>query len=208
MFHPFSFMVTLIIRRRCVILLPAIHSPIVLCLLAVSAQIKIAYEHSIKKQLPVSARYSSYLSSDQVQSIDQYPEVEILKNPPEWKYVERLLPKPVVPKVVHKAEYPSGWKPPAFTVADIDKLEYFVARSRNHMVPVYLETTFRGQRRVTVVRHVQGNLWQLEKEIREIVEKARNGRKCATRVNEMSGQVRVHGDYVDIVREHLKAKGY
>ncbi|XP_075156191.1 mitochondrial ribosomal protein L49 [Haematobia irritans] len=159
-------------------------------------------------RVPVSARYSSYLSSDPVQPLDQYPEVEIIKNPPEWKYVERLLPKPVVPKVVAKAEYPSGWKPPSIGLADIGKLEYYVARSRNHMIPVYLETTFRGQRRVTVVKHVQGNIWQLEKELRNLVEKARNGRKCATRVNEMSGQVRVHGDYVDIVREYLKTKGY
>ncbi|XP_073828639.1 mitochondrial ribosomal protein L49 [Musca autumnalis] len=155
-----------------------------------------------------SARFSSYVSSDKVQSLDEYPQVEVLKNPPEWKYVERLLPKPVIPKVAEKSEYPSGWKPQSVGLKDMDKLEYYVARSRNHMVPVYLETTFRGQRRVTIVKRVQGNIWELEKELRAIVEKERKGKLCATRVNEMSGQIRIHGDYVDVVREYLKSKGY
>ncbi|XP_005189786.1 large ribosomal subunit protein mL49 [Musca domestica] len=159
-------------------------------------------------RVSVSTRFSSYNSSDKVQALEEYPEVEILRNPPEWKYVERLLPKPVIPKVAQKSEYPSGWKPQSMGLKDMDKLEYYVARSRNHMVPVYLETTFRGQRRVTVVKHVQGNVWQLEKELRTIVEKERNGKLCATRVNEMSGQIRIHGDYVDVVREYLKSKGY
>lgn len=159
-------------------------------------------------QTPVSARFSSFLSSDKVQPLEEYPEVEVLKNPPEWKYVERLLPKEVIPKLVPKPEYPSGWKPQSVGMGDIEKVAYYIPRTRNHMIPVYLETTFRGQRRVTVVKHVQGNLWQLERELRQIVEKARNGRKCATRVNEMSGQVRIHGDYVDVVREYLKSKGY
>lgn len=148
------------------------------------------------------------MSSNKVRSLDEYPEVEIIKNPPEWKYVERLLPKRVVPKIEEKPEYHSGWKPPSVGLHNADQLEYYVTRSRNHMIPVYLEVTFRGQRRVTVVKHVQGNIWQLEKELRDVVEKARNGKLCATRVNEMSGQVRIHGDYVDVVREYLKSKGY
>ncbi|KAL9887139.1 mitochondrial ribosomal protein L49 isoform 1-T2 [Glossina fuscipes fuscipes] len=153
-------------------------------------------------------RYSSYLSSKEVQPLQKYPEVEIVKNPPEWKYVERLLPKEVIPKPLQKAEYHSGWKPPTVDLRNIDQFKYYVARTKNYMLPVYLKQTFRGQRRVTVIRRIQGNLWELEREIRELVEKARNGRVCATRVNEMSGQVQIHGDYVDIIREYLKSKGY
>lgn len=159
-------------------------------------------------KVPVAARFSSFVSSEKVASVDAYPEVEVVHNPPEWKYVERLLPKLMVPKFEKKSEYPSGWKPPSVDLKDIDRLKYFVSRSRNHNMPVYLERTFRGQRRVTVVKHVQGNIWELEKELRAVVEKARNGKLCATRVNEMSGQVRIHGDYEDVVREYLKSKGY
>lgn len=159
-------------------------------------------------QLPFAARFSSYLSSDKTRPLEEYPEVEVVRNPPEWKYVERLLAKKVVPQIEPKAEYFSGWKPPSIGLHNVDKFAYYVARSKNHMIPVYLEITFRGQRRVTVVKHVQGDIWQLEKELREVVQAARNGRLCATRVNEMSGQIRIHGDYVDEVREYLKAKGY
>ncbi|XP_054730205.1 probable 39S ribosomal protein L49, mitochondrial [Anastrepha obliqua] len=151
-------------------------------------------------------RCSSYLSSQEVGPREQYPEIEIVHNAPEWKYVERLLPPKTVPKPITKAEYPSGWKPQ--TAATLPDLKYFVARTKNHMVPVYLQTTFRGQRRITVVRRIQGDIWELEKELRIVVEKARNGKLCASRVNEMSGQIHFHGDYVDVIREHLKEKGF
>ncbi|XP_034473582.1 probable 39S ribosomal protein L49, mitochondrial [Drosophila innubila] len=151
------------------------------------------------------ALLSNFRSSREVQPLDQYPEVEVVHNPPEWKFVERLLPPTTVPQPVAKAAYPSGWKPQA---SDGTTDGYFVARTKNHMVPVYLHTRFRGQRRLTVVRRVQGDIWALERDLRAVVERARNGKLCATRVNELSGQIHIHGDYVDVLREHLKAKGF
>lgn len=151
------------------------------------------------------ALLASFRGSQPVQPLEEYPEVEVLHNPPEWKYVERLLPPTIVPQPLAKTEYPSGWKP---QTADGKAEGYFVARTRNHMIPVYLQTTFRGQRRITIVRHIQGDIWALEKDLRAIVERARNGKLCATRVNELSGQIHIHGDYVDVLREHLKSKGF
>lgn len=159
-------------------------------------------------------RSSSYLTSPAVSPLSEYPEVEIVYNPPEWKYVERLLPKSTVPRPIVKSEYPSGWRPASIdtTSTNVNDLlrqnGYFVGRTRNYMIPVYLHVTFRGQRRVTRLRYVQGNLWKLEAELRQLVERARAGRPCATRVNEMSGQIHIHGDYVDIVRDYLKSKGF
>ncbi|XP_011198815.2 probable 39S ribosomal protein L49, mitochondrial [Bactrocera dorsalis] len=160
------------------------------------------------QRLPASVfvRHSNYLSSPPVRPREEYPEVEIVRDAPEWKYVERLLPQKTVPSPVKKAEYPSGWKPQ--TAAALPDLKYFVARTKNHMVPVYLQTTFRGQRRITVIRRIQGDIWELERELRVVVEKARNGKLCASRVNEMSGQIHFHGDYVDVIREHLKQNGF
>lgn len=160
------------------------------------------------KSLPASGfvRYSNYLSSPPVGPREKYPEVEIVHDAPEWKYVERLLPQKTIPNPVEKAEYSSGWKPQ--TATTLPDLKYFVARTKNHMVPVYLHTTFRGQRRITVIRRVQGDIWELERELRVVVEKTRNGKLCASRVNEMSGQIHFHGDYVDVIREHLKEKGF
>ncbi|ALC48507.1 mRpL49 [Drosophila busckii] len=148
---------------------------------------------------------SSFRSSKELQPLEQYPDIEVLHNPPEWKYVERLLPPTLVPAPVAKPAYPSGWQP---ATADGTAEGYLVARTKNHMVPVYLQTRFRGERRITVVRRIQGNIWALEQELREVVQRARNGKICATRVNELSGQIHIHGDYVDILREHLKSKGF
>ncbi|XP_067637838.1 large ribosomal subunit protein mL49 [Eurosta solidaginis] len=162
--------------------------------------------NNVKCLPPFTAfRQSSYRSSQPVGSLEEYPDVEIVYNAPEWKYVERLLPHKTVPKPIEKPEFPSGWKP---ATADGPELKYFVARTKNHMIPVYLRKTFRGQRRVTIVRRIQGDLWELEKELRAVVEKARDGRLCASRINEMSGQIHFHGDYVDDIREYLKEKGF
>ncbi|XP_022217137.2 probable 39S ribosomal protein L49, mitochondrial [Drosophila obscura] len=151
------------------------------------------------------ARLSSFRSSKEVQTLEQYPEVEPVANAAAWKFVERLLPPQTVPRPVAKTDYPSGWQPQKSDGSDSG---YFVARTKNHMVPVYLHTRFRGQRRITVVRRVQGDIWALEKDLRSVVEQARNGKLCATRVNELSGQIHIHGDYVDVLRDHLKAKGF
>lgn len=148
---------------------------------------------------------SSFRSSREVQELDKYPEVEVVANPPEWHFVERLLPPATVPQPEKKPEYPSGWRPQK---EDGSQTGYFVARTKNHMVPVYLHTRFRGQRRITVVRRVQGDIWSLEKDLRAVVEQSRNGKLCATRVNELSGQIHIHGDHVDILRDYLKEKGF
>ncbi|KAH8314000.1 hypothetical protein KR067_012363 [Drosophila pandora] len=151
------------------------------------------------------ALLSSFRSSRQVQELEKYPEVEVVANPPEWRFVERLLPPETVPQPVAQKDYPSGWRP---QTEDGSKAGYYVARTKNHMVPVYLQTRFRGQRRITVVRRVQGDIWALEKDLRSVVEKSRNGKLCATRVNELSGQIHIHGDHVDILRDYLKERGF
>lgn len=74
------------------------------------------------------------------------------------------------------------------------------------MIPVYLHTYFRGLRRITKLRKIQGDIWLLERELRECIE-SRSGKKIATRVNELSGQIWVRGDYVTIVNEFLLKKG-
>lgn len=147
---------------------------------------------------------SSFQSSHPIYDGSAYPEVEVLKNPPEWKFVERLLPRKIVPKPIPKEEYPSGWKPQTI---DINQTDYFIARTKNHMVPVYLIRKFRGMRRLTVVRRVQGDIWALEAELKAAIEK-HIGKMIITRVNEMSSQIYFKGDYVNFVKEYLLKKGF
>uniref|UniRef100_A0A1Q3FBN1 Large ribosomal subunit protein mL49 n=1 Tax=Culex tarsalis TaxID=7177 RepID=A0A1Q3FBN1_CULTA len=150
-----------------------------------------------------SVRQSSFRSSEPVGDLSQVPEVEVVKNPPEWKHVERLLAPRIVPKPLAKAEYPSGWKPPS---AKADQ-KYFVARTKNFMLPVYLRRSFRGQRIVTAVRRIDGDIWQLEAELRYLIEKKLN-KQIITRVNEMNGVIEFKGDFVTIVEGFLLEKGF
>ena len=39
-------------------------------------------------------------------------------------------------------------------------LPFFVGRTKNHMVPVYLDLeAIRGQRKITMIKHIEGDIW-------------------------------------------------
>lgn len=154
--------------------------------------------------LKTSIRLSSFRSSHPVYDKKEYPNVEIIKNPVEWKFVEKLLSKQIVPPATIKPEYPSGWRPQTI---DVRSNDYFIARTKNHMIPIYLQVTFRGTRRITIIKRIQGDIWNLEIELREMIEKL-IGRKIASRINEMSGQIHFKGDFVNIVKDYLINKGF
>uniref|UniRef100_A0A182JA94 Large ribosomal subunit protein mL49 n=1 Tax=Anopheles atroparvus TaxID=41427 RepID=A0A182JA94_ANOAO len=158
--------------------------------------------NSIQNGTLIPIRHSSFRSSEPVGDLAQYPEVEVVRNPPEWKYVERLLAPRTVPAPKPKESYPSGWKPSN----PRPDLKYVVLRTKNHMLPVYLRRAYRGQRRITAVRHVEGDIWQLEAELRYLIEKQLN-RPIITRVNEMTGQIELKGDHVAFVEKFLLEKG-
>uniref|UniRef100_A0A1L8DR26 Large ribosomal subunit protein mL49 n=1 Tax=Nyssomyia neivai TaxID=330878 RepID=A0A1L8DR26_9DIPT len=150
-------------------------------------------------------RHSSFRSSPPFGHIDDHPPaVEITKNPPEWKFVERLLGTNTVPAPMPRPHYPSGWLPQQ---SDAAQRDYFIARTRNHMLPVYLVDKFRGSKKVTRVRRIEGDIWKLEQELRDVIEKAA-GRKILSRINEMSGQIAFTGAFVNIIKDYLQEKGY
>lgn len=135
--------------------------------------------------------------------VNQQPEVEVVKNPPEWKYVEQVLAPTIIPKPQPKAEYPSGWKPQTI---DPTKTPYLIRRTKNDMIPVYLEITFRGTKRVTVIRRIEGDIFAFEEELTNFLEDYLK-RKFVIRVNEYSGEIKVRGDYVNLVKHFLMQKG-
>jgi large subunit ribosomal protein L49 len=136
--------------------------------------------------------------------VDKHPDVEVIYNPPEWKYVEQLIGNTTIPKPTVKSEYPSGWAPP--DPSRYNKLPYFVGRTRNFMMPVYLAITFRGQRRVTRVKFIEGDIWKLEAELHELIEK-RTGKTVYSQINEMNRQIQFKGDYVTLIEKYLFDKG-
>lgn len=152
-------------------------------------------------------RQISYRQSPYVETIDKstLPEVQVVKNPPEWKYVERLLGKSAtVPVPTEKTQYPSGWRPQTI---DPSQAPYMIRRSKNHMVPVYLKISFRGYRRQTIIRYIQGDIHALAEELRVFLEDY-TGRKMAIRINEFSGQIWIKRDYVNLIKDYLVKKGY
>lgn len=150
-------------------------------------------------------KYGRFQSSEKFKSIEDHPDVEVIKNPPEWKYVEELLGLKLVPVPEIKPEYPSGWKP-----QDPEKykqLPYYVKRTKNHMLPVFLSIKHRGFRRVTFIKNIEGDIWHLEKECIELIKGRTRNNPVYTHVNEMSGSIKIKGDYVTLIQKYFFDKG-
>lgn len=137
-------------------------------------------------------------------NLNTQPRIEISIKPSEWKYVERILPKPTVPEIVQKEKYSSGWTPQK---AEAFKQPYFIKRSKNHMVPVYLSVDYRGTRRRTYVKHITGDIWKLHNDLLDYIEYYMAKRE-RSRVNEFSGQIIINGDYVNLLKDYLVSKGF
>lgn len=152
----------------------------------------------------IPSRSSSYISSQQYEGVEQHPEVEVIKNPPEWKYIEHLIGKSQIPVPLVKSEYPSGWTPP--NPALNKDLPYAVHRTKNFMVPVYLEITFRGTRRISFLKNIEGDIWKLNQELVELIER-KGGKRAFSRVNEMNRTIKFKGDYVTLIQKYLLSKG-
>uniref|UniRef100_A0A023FPS3 Large ribosomal subunit protein mL49 n=1 Tax=Amblyomma cajennense TaxID=34607 RepID=A0A023FPS3_AMBCJ len=134
---------------------------------------------------------------------DKYTRVEEV--PGRWHYVEYLLPMKTVPEPPkHEGRAPSGWKPPA---PEPPPLPYFVPRTRNHMLPVYLKKEIRGPRFITHVKHIEGDLWAFHNELKEYLESLA-GKEVLSQVHELGSYVGYRGAYVEEVKEWLYSKGF
>lgn len=136
--------------------------------------------------------------------LEQQPKIEVLQNTPEWKYVERLIPTPTIPQITPKSEYPSGWKPPTKAALTYP---YYIKRSKAGMVPVYLVVKQRNIRKTTVIKHIKGDIWELNREITDYVENYMQN-KLRVRVNEFVGRIEISGDYTNLVKDYLISKGF
>lgn len=129
---------------------------------------------------------------------------EITKDPEEWKYVENVLPPLTVPEPKPKAAYPSGWQPPA---NDLTERPYCVERTKNHMIPVYMKTTYRNTRKLTYVKKIKGDIWLLHSEIKDFLQKE-SIKPIRSQVNEFANYLCFHGDHVNAIKYYLTQKGY
>ncbi|XP_036404233.1 mitochondrial ribosomal protein L49 [Megalops cyprinoides] len=128
----------------------------------------------------------------------------IVESTEEYKFVERLIPPtrvPTPPK--HDGPTPSGWTPPPEVPPD---LPYMIRRSRMHNVPVYKDITH-NTRVITLVRKVEGDIWALEKDVKEHLCEL-TGKVPLTQVNEVTMILRVKGDFQKELKEWLIKKGF
>ncbi|OCT83976.1 39S ribosomal protein L49, mitochondrial [Xenopus laevis] len=139
-------------------------------------------------------------SSSRVKS--DYP--SIVESHDEYRFVERLIPPTQVPKPPkHSTPPPSGWIPPKDSPPE---LPYFVRRSRMHNVPVYTDITH-GNRHMTIIRKIEGDIWALELEVRNFLTQL-TGKTPPTQVNEISGTIRIKGYHDKELQTWLAEKGF
>lgn len=150
-------------------------------------------------------RGSGFKGSEIFQNYDNHPQVEVVRNPKEWVYVGSLMPPITVPMPTKKPDYNSLWKPPVEGIEK--KYPYTIYRNKNHMLPIYLRKTYRGLRQVTILKRIDGDIWQLEKHLKSYIENS-IGKKILTRVNEMTGQIHFRGEFVILLHEYLLKKGF
>lgn len=130
--------------------------------------------------------------------------VKIEESTEEYAFVERLIPRsrvPAPPK--HDGPSPSGWVPPSESPPD---LPYMIRRSRMHNIPVYTDLT-NGSRKTTLVRKVEGDIWALEKDLKEYLKEV-TGKDLPTQVNEVTMTVRVKGHFDSELKAWLSKKGF
>ncbi|XP_036182605.1 39S ribosomal protein L49, mitochondrial [Myotis myotis] len=139
----------------------------------------------------------------QTQGPPSYP--RFVESVDEYQFVERLLPPTSVPEPPKHEHYPtpSGWQPPRDPPPN---LPYFVRRSRMHNIPVYKDITH-GNRQMTVIRKVEGDIWALQKDVEDFLSPLL-GKTPITQVNEVTGTLRIKGYFDQQLKTWLLEKGF
>uniref|UniRef100_H3AGA9 Large ribosomal subunit protein mL49 n=1 Tax=Latimeria chalumnae TaxID=7897 RepID=H3AGA9_LATCH len=143
-------------------------------------------------------KYSASTSGD-----SSYP--GIVESTEEYKFVERLIPPTQIPTPPNHTHLPcpSGWRPPRDPAPDSP---YVVKRSRMHNIPVYRDLKS-GSRKLTVIRKIEGDIWALEKDIKEYLTQI-SGKTPLTQVNEYTMSIRVRGYFDEELKSWLLERGF
>uniref|UniRef100_A0A8D8W424 Large ribosomal subunit protein mL49 n=1 Tax=Cacopsylla melanoneura TaxID=428564 RepID=A0A8D8W424_9HEMI len=172
------------------------------CLLRVN---RIFSKPLLKELIPL--RHGSYRNPKLVsEDLSKYTDYEVSKNPEEWKYVEQLIPSIVIPEPKYEPNLPSGYKPPSVKPGTYP---YHVKRSRNHMLPVYLEVKKRTAQRKTSVNHISGDIWKLHDSLQKHLAKIYpNEPMFPSQVNEVFSRITFRGDYYNAICKFFYDRGF
>ncbi|XP_047374284.1 39S ribosomal protein L49, mitochondrial isoform X1 [Sciurus carolinensis] len=165
------------------------------------------WSSGVQRGMGLRHQFSSLIggtcSKSQTQGPPDYP--SFVESVDEYRFVERLLPPTSIPKPPKHEHYPtpSGWQPPRDPRPN---LPYFVRRSRMHNIPVYKDITH-GNRQMTVIRKVEGDIWALQKDVEDFLSPLL-GKTPVTQVNEVTGTLRVKGYFDEQLKAWLLEKGF
>lgn len=143
---------------------------------------------------------------------EEYTRVRNITTPELWEHVENLARTKVNPEIRRrKADEPieptpSGWVPPPEQPPD---LPYFIARTRNHLLPVYYYLHSDPNECSTILKRITGDLWKLEEDLRGHLEGLlSNKRRILTSVHETDGRILFRGRHLHEVVNWLHQNGF
>uniref|UniRef100_H2YBH3 Large ribosomal subunit protein mL49 n=1 Tax=Ciona savignyi TaxID=51511 RepID=H2YBH3_CIOSA len=155
-----------------------------------------------RQKPPLHQTTSSYLPQLRYNTTDQ---VRYTVSHEAYKHVEDILPPSRIPQPPKHEVYPtpSGWVAPADEVPD---LPYFVKRTKYHLLPIIEKEKPKGQP-VTVVYYIDGDIWALEKELKDLIRPSLEF-DPATRVHEVTQSIILKGHHENVIQEFLYEKGF
>ncbi|KER25271.1 hypothetical protein T265_07255 [Opisthorchis viverrini] len=108
---------------------------------------------------------------------------------------------------------PSGWVPPNPEISK--NYSYSVRRSKNHMLPVYYKQKERkkaershGTRNLTIIRHIDGDMWALAEDLRQLLQPKCDGGLFLCQVDEATRQIKMEGIFLEEVSSFLLSCGF
>lgn len=76
------------------------------------------------------------------------------------------------------------------------------------MLPVYLQISDRGMRRITVIRRIEGDLWKLGDELAQYLKPKMYYSTIGVKVDELKRAIFLRGDYFEYTKRFLSDKGF
>ncbi|KAK6641981.1 hypothetical protein RUM44_013704 [Polyplax serrata] len=159
-----------------------------------------------QQRILINSRRSNFIFkhlAERTQHNENY-EYEVSKDPKEWAIVEKLLPLTTVPVPEIKSHYPSGWRP---MKEEALNLPYFVERTRNYMLPVFLHTSRKTLETKTSISKIHGDFWSLFEDLEKHLEE-QLGEKILSYAQEGNSKIFFKGDVVYHVEQWLLKKGF
>lgn len=160
---------------------------------------------------PNEEPFCAIYADDKSNAANQYTKCRNIATPELWSYVDRLARTKIAPELKRRKsnemhELPSGFVPPPENPPD---LPYFVARTRNYLLPVYYNLNSDPELCFTLVKMVTGDLWKLEEDLRTHLESlSGSGKKIMTSVYETDERVLFRGKHLQEIVDWLIKQGF